>query len=365
MAGWMRRAVALVAGGVGVLALSCVTLPRQAGAQTQAQPPQGEVHLRVLGGLATISQYVRFERPFWEHRIREISNGRITAEIAPYDSSGLRAQEVLAMMRLGVVSFGTILLGTAAADEPEFNILDLPVLSPDFAALRRNMTLLRPLVENLLRERHNVEMLGLYTYPAQVLFCQRPFTGLEDLAGRRIRTSSVGQSEIMEALGATAVVIGFAEIVPAIRAGVVECAITGALSGNAIGLHEVTVYVHAMALSWGLSAFGASRGAWDALAPDVQIILRNAIAGLEREIWQGADRETGEGLACNAGLPGCERGTPGNMQIVPVSPADIALRERLLRETVVPRWISRCGVECAESWNRYMQPVTGFRARAD
>jgi hypothetical protein len=53
------------------------------------------------------------------------------------------------------------------------------------------------------------------------------------------------------------------------------------------------------------------------------------------------------------------------MEIVPVSAADNALRERLLRETVVPRWISRCGVECAESWNRYMLPVTGFRAQAE
>jgi len=363
MAKWMKRWVVLSAACIGLLALSAVTLPRTATTQTQSL--DGQIHLRVVGGLATISQYVRFEQPFWEQRIQQISNGRITAEVAPYDRSGLRAQEVLAMMRLGVVSFGTILLGTAAADEPEFNILDLPVLSPDFAALRSNVTILRPLVENLLRERHNVELLGLYTYPAQVLFCRRPFTGLNDLAGRRIRTSSVAQSEIVEALGGTAVVTPFAEIVPAIRAGVVECAITGTLSGNAIGLHEVTGHVHAMALSWGLSVFGASRGAWQALPPDVQAILRDAVAGLEREIWEGADRETGEGLACNAGLPGCERGTPGRMQIVPVSAADTALRERLLRETVVPRWISRCGAECVETWNRYMRPVTGFSAQAD
>lgn len=334
-------------------------------AQAQVPRPDGALHLRVVGGLATISQYVRFEQPFWEQRIQGLTGGRITAEITPFDRSGLRATEVLAMMRLGVVPFGTVLLGAAAADEPEFNIVDLPALSPDFASLRRNVARVRPYIEAQLRERHNVEVLGIYTYPAQVLFCRRPFSGLGDLAGRRIRTSSVGQSELVEALGATALVIGFADIVPAIRSGAVECAITGTLSGNAIGLHEVTGHVHAMAISWGLSVFGASRAAWSSLTEEVQALLRQAVTGLEREIWDGAERETGEGLACNAGRPGCERGTPGRMQIVPVTASDTALRDRLLRETVLPRWIGRCGAECAATWNRYLEPVAGFRAQAD
>jgi hypothetical protein len=222
----------------------------------------------------------------------------------------------------------------------------------------------RPFLAQLLRERYDVELLAIYTYPAQVIFCRRPFAGLSDLAGRRIRTSSVAQSEVMEALGAAPVVIPFAEIVPAIRAGVVECAITGTLSGNAIGLHEVTTHVHALAISWGLSAFGASRGAWEALSEADRALLRGALAELERDIWEGAERETGEGLACNTGQPGCTAGRPGRMTLVPVSAADSARRERLLRETVLPRWINRCGPECAEVWNKLLAPVTGVRASA-
>lgn len=363
MAQGMRMAVLAVMVWAGFAMTAAVTPAAAQPAGTPATPDT--VHLRVVGGLASISQFVRFERPFWEQRIQALSGGRITAQVVPFDETGLRAPEVLAMMRLGVVPFGTVLLGAASADEPEFNVLDLPALSPDFASLRRNVARVRPYVEALLRERHNVEVLGLYTYPAQVLFCRRPFNGLGDLRGRRIRTSGVAQSELVEALGATPVLVPFAEIVTAIRNNLVECAITGTLSGNAIGLHEVTGHVHAMAISWGLSAFGASRGAWAALPPDIQAVLREAVAGLERDIWEGADRETGEGLACNAGRPGCERGTPGRMQIVPVSPADTTLRERLLRETVVPRWISRCGDDCVEVWNRYMAPVTGFRAVAE
>lgn len=323
------------------------------------------VHLRIVGGLAGVSQFVRFERPFWEQRIRQISGGRITADIQPFDGAGLRAQELLPLMRLGVVPFANVLLGVAASEDPEFNIADLPALNPDMAALRRNVALLRPYLGQLLRERHGVELLAIYAHPAQVVFCRRPFSGLGDLAGRRVRTSSVAQSEVMEALGATPVVIPFAETVAAIRAGVVECAITGTLSGNAVGLSDVTSHVHSMAISWGLAAFGAGRDAWDSLGEANRALLRDALATLEREIWDGAERETGEGLACNAGLAGCTLGRPGRMQIVPVSPADEVRRAALLRETVLPRWISRCGPECAEAWNTLMGPATGVTARSE
>jgi len=322
-------------------------------------------HLRIVGGLAGVSQFLRFERPFWEARLRGLSEGRLSAEILPFDQAGLRAQEILPLMRLGVVPFANVIIAAAAADEPEFNIADLPALNPDIATLRRHVERVRPYLARLLAERYGVELLAVYTYPAQVLFCRRPFTGLGDLAGRRIRTSSVAQSELVEALGATPVVTGFAEMVGAIRTGVVECAITGTLSGNAIGLHEVTTHVHAMAISWGLSIFGAGRGAWAALSEADRALLAGAIAQLEREIWDGAREETGEGLACNAGRAGCRAGRPGRMQVVPVSPADAARRERLLRETVLPRWIGRCGPECAEAWNAVMAETTGITVRVD
>jgi TRAP-type C4-dicarboxylate transport system substrate-binding protein len=264
-----------------------------------------------------------------------------------------------------VVPFGTALLAIVSTEEPEFNAVDLPALSPDMATLRQTVALYRPHLEHLLRERYGIELIGVYTYPAQVVFCTRPFSGLSDLAGRRVRTSSVGQAEMFQALGATPVVTPFAEILHAVRAGVVECAITGTLSGNAIGLHEVTSHVHTMAITWGLSVFGANSVAWEALSPELRETIRGGVAELEREIWEAADRETGEGLACNAGLPGCTAGRRGHMALVPVTPADDARRRRLLTETVLPRWVQRCGPDCVSAWNTYLAPALGIQAGLD
>lgn len=317
------------------------------------------IRLHVVGGLAGISQYHRFEEPFWTRRLPEATGGRVTADIAPFDRSGIRGPEALRLLRLGVTPFGTALLGVVAAEEPELASLDLPGIAPDMAALRRMVAAHRPWLEAVLRERHETELLGVYVYPAQVLFCTRPFGGLMDLRGRRIRTPSAAQSEFVAGFGALPVLTPFADTVTSLRAGVVECALTGTLSGWQIGLAEVTSHVHAMALGWGVSVFGANRAAWAALPAPVREVLRRELAGLEERIWEAADLETGLGLACDTGRPECPAQlmagpagplARGRMTLVPVSPEDDALRRRLVREVVMPRWAERCGPGCAEGW---------------
>jgi TRAP-type C4-dicarboxylate transport system substrate-binding protein len=320
------------------------------------------IRIKVVGGLAEVSQFVRYEEPFWRQRIGEITGGRLQAEIVASDRAGFRSAEMLQLMRLGVVTFGTALLAVVSTEEPEFNAIDLPILNPDMPRLRRSVALYRPYLEDILRDRYAIQLLAIYTYPAQVTWCTRPFASLADLAGRRVRTSSVGQADLMQALGATAVTTTFAEIVPSIRSGVVQCAITGTLSGNAIGLHEVTTHVHALAINWGVSVFGANVNAWNSLPTDIREAIRTGLQQLEREIWEGAEFETGDGLACNQGLPTCQGGRRGRMTVVPVGPADEARRPALLVDAVLPRWVERCGPDCAEAWNSRLAPALGIRA---
>ena len=355
-AGWLFQGAMRVI----MALLLCLVVSRPALAQ--AEPP---IRMRIVGGLADVSQYLRYEEPFWRERISQATNGRIIAEIAPFDRSGIRGQEMLSLIRLGVVSFGTALLAIVSTEEPEFNAIDLPAVNPDIAALRRSVAAFRGHLTETLRDRYEVELLGVYVYPAQVVFCRRPFAKLADLSGRRIRTSSVGQSEMFTALGATPVVIPFADIVSALRSGVVECAVTGTLSGNDIGLHEVTTHVHSMAITWGLSIFGANLGTWNALPQWARDTIRTEVTKLEADIWGAADRETGEGLACNSGQPSCQNGRRGNMVVVPVSDADEQRRRQLLTDNVLPGWVRRCGADCVDAWNKTLAPVLGIRARPD
>lgn len=323
------------------------------------------IRIKVIGGLGQVSQFERYEAPFWTQAVPGLTGGRIVADIAPSDRSGLRGQDMLRLIRLGVVPFGSVTLALAAADEPELNAVDLPALNPDLAALRLSAALWRPRITELLRERYDIELLALYTYPAQVMFCRGPFAGLGDLAGRTVRTSAVSQAELVSALGGTPVVLPFAEIVAAMRGGVVNCAITGTLSGNSIGLHEVATHISPTAISWGVSLFAANANAWAALPEAARSALREGLRRLEATIWEAAERETEQGIACNIGRADCDAGRPGRMTLVAEAPRDTASRQALIETTVLPAWVQRCGADCAATWNRVAGPSLGLVTRME
>jgi TRAP-type C4-dicarboxylate transport system substrate-binding protein len=324
---------------------------------------QEALKLRVVGGLGALNQYTRNEVPFWTTQLKQLSGGKYSAEIVPFDRAGIRGQELLSMVRLGTVTFGTLLLSQAAPKDAELAAPDLAGLNPDAASLRRTVAAYRPRLEALLRERHGAELLAVYAYPAQVLFCSKPLSGLADLRGRTVRTSSATQADWVESLGAKAVQIPFANVVTNVRAGNVDCAITGTMSGNTIGLHQVTSHIHTTAVTWGLSVFVAHGATWRALPEDLRALLKRELPRLERDIWTESERETEDGVACNTGERSCLGGTAGRMTAVRPGAADEMLRRDMLKTTVLPRWLQRCGPSCAASWNRFLAPVVGVDAR--
>jgi len=334
-------------------------------AATTASAAEGPIQLKVVGGLAGVGQYTKLEEPFWTHEVPLLTKGRVQADIHPFDQSGLPGQEMLQLMRLGVVPFGTALLALVSGDEPELNAVDLPTLNPDMTTLKRNVEIYREQLHDTLEQKYGIELLGIYAYPAQVLYCGQSFKTFKDLAGRKIRTSSVGQSEMMSALGAIPIVIPFSDIVNAFRSNVVDCAITGTMSGGEIGLPNVTSYISPLSISWGLSFFGANKLVWDQLPADIRATLQAGIQQLERSIWEAADRETANGLACDLGDSACAGGKVYQMKLVPITPEDEALRKQLLIKSILPKWIQRCGSECVTAWNGSLGIALGIQAAGD
>jgi TRAP-type C4-dicarboxylate transport system substrate-binding protein len=341
------------------LAAAAVALGSLAGPAGAQEP----VHLRVVGGLANVNQYVRHEKPFWSQELPRLLPGRLTTEIVPYDEAGLSPPELFRAVQMGSVPIGTVLLSVTSALEPEIAGPDLAGLNPDFVSVQRTLKAYRPRLERLLRQKYGVNLLAVYAYPAQVVFCAKPFKELGDLRGRRVRVSSASQADFISGLGAQPVQLPFAQVTPAMRAGTLDCAITGTMSGNTVGLHEVTTHVSEMALSWGLATVVAHAGRWDALPQPVRSMIEQQLPRLEQAIWAESERETVDGLACNAGQPTCKGGRRGQMTRVPVTPADENRRRELLQQQVVPAWLQRCGEPCATAWRQTLGPAAGLAVK--
>ncbi len=338
------------------LICSCALLlgTATASAQTQTASPH---KLRVVGGLAGLSQFTRWEEPFWTQELARLSGGKFSADIVPFDRAGIPSAEMLHLLQLGVVPFGTALLSSFGVEYLQYTAPDLAGLNPDIASLKASLSAFRPYLEKAMRDHHGVEVLAIYTYPAQVVFCKKPLASLTDLAGRRVRVSSVGQADFVGALGGVPVNTVFAELVASLKNGHVECAVTGTMSGNVLGLPSMSSHLYAMPLSWGLAIFGANRAAWDAMPPDLRALLSRELPKLEASIWEESERDTVEGIACNTGQGACKNGRKGSMVLVPVSAQDERKRQEVFIAHVLPRWLKRCGARCSDIWSQTVGPA--------
>lgn len=346
-----RRSIAVV---VSALLAVCVITAR---ADTPAP-----FKLRVVGGLAGLSQFTRLEEPFWTKELQRLSGGRYSADIVPFDRAGVPGVEMLRLLQLGVVPFGTTLLSSLTSQFPQYTAPDLAGLNPDMVSLKRSLAAFRPYLEKSLREQHGIEALAFYTYPAQVLFCKAPIGNLSELSGRRVRVSSAGQADFVGALGGIPVNTAFAQIVGSFQAGNIDCAITGTLSGFTVGLPGMTSHLYPMPVTWGLAVFAANLAAWEALPPDLRALLRRELPKLETSIWEQSTKDTGEGIACSTGAAACTLPHRGSMTLVPVSAQDERRRQEIFKTTVLPRWLQRCGPRCVEIWNKTIGPDRGISA---
>ncbi|WP_341704737.1 TRAP transporter substrate-binding protein [Ferrovibrio sp.] len=340
----------------GILAAAVAST---AGAQDMPQ-----TKLKVVGAWGNLTQYKNFEQPFWTKEIEEKSKGAVSAEITPFNEMGLKGAEIFRLMRLGVIDFGSTVLGYVAADDARNEAVDLAGLSPDVATARKVSDAYKPVLDKFYGEKFGIKVLGIWPYSAQVLYCSGEIKGLADLKGKKVRTGNRTLAEFVEAFGGTGVTLAFNEVVPALQNKVVDCAITGTLSGNSAKWYEVATHIYALPLGWSHVMHAVNIKTWQKLDPKVRSFLEKEIAGLEDSIWKAAAEETQQGYDCNAGKDSCSMGTKAKMTVVPVSDADKALLKKALADTVLPKWAARCQGDCVDTFNGSIGKVVGLTAAA-
>ena len=322
-----------------------------------------KTQLKVVGGLSNLTAYKDFEQPFWTKTIPEKSKGQVTAEIKGFNEMGLKGPELLRLMGQGVIDFGTATLSYFASDNPINEAIDLAGLSPDVKTARQVTNAFEPVYAKLYGGNNNVKILGISPYPAQVLFCNAPIKGLADIKGKKVRTSSRTQAEFIEALGGSSVTLAFGEVVPALQNKVVDCAITGSLSGYSAKWYEVSTHLYTLPINWNQQIHAVNQKAWDKLDPKVRAFLQENINVLMNQMWDAAVAQTQQGFDCNAGAASCPFPVKGKMVLVEPSEADRQLLTKLTADVVVPKWAARCNAQCVADFNSTIGKTLNITAK--
>ncbi|OYX42746.1 MAG: hypothetical protein B7Z02_11140 [Rhodobacterales bacterium 32-67-9] len=329
------------------LAATCATIGLVHGAAAQDLP---KTEFNYVGTWGNLSLYNKVEKPFFENTIPEKSGGAVTVTVQPFTEMGLKGTEILRLLRSGVLDMSATLLSYIGGDIPEAEAVDLAGITRDIDEAHRMTDAYKPVLAEVFEQKYGVKLLAVIPYHAQIVYCRQPISSLDDFKGLKIRSSGRSQGDLIEALGGTPVGMAFGEVVPALEKGVIDCGITGALSGNLAKWDQTTTHLYPLPISWATTFVAAGSEFWNKLDPAVQTFLEEQMAEWEDLAWESGRSETDDGISCNTG-GACVDGHVSDMTLIPVNDADYAKLRDLLSSVVVPRWAERCGSDCAARWN--------------
>ncbi len=302
------------------------------------------------------------EVPFWRETLPKASNGAITADITPLDQMGVDDKTMLRLLRLGVMDFAGMDISKMAGDDPRFEGCDLAGITLDADKARAGCNAYREVIDRQMQKNWNAKLLAFGGNPPQVFWCRGMLGGLADLKGKKVRVFNNTMRDFLGGVGATAVSMAFAEVVPALNNGVVDCGVTGSLSGNTAGWPEVTKSLYPMSLGWSINVMAVNLNTWKRLDPKTQDFLLAQVKTYEDKMWQTLKKATAEADNCNTGKQPCTMGKLANITIVPVKPAEAQQHKVLVEGAVLAGWAKRCGRECTVEWNNTVGKALGLTA---
>ncbi len=342
--------------------LALAPLALAAALATQASAAElPKTNVKVIGYFSNLAQTKLVEKPFWTEQITKNSNGAITVDYNNLDVMGVNDYQILHMTQLGVTDFATTDISKMAGDDPVFEGCDLAGITNDIDTARKACDVWKSAMGELMQKKFRTRLMSLAPNPPIMFWCREKFATISDLKGKKVRIFNKTQADFVSALGAETITMPFPEVVPALQRGVVDCALTGSLSGNLAGWPEVTKFLLPLNVGWSISYEGANAASWQKFAPSVQEFFTKEFARLEDDMWAIGKKAADEGVACNIGKDPCTLGKKGTMELVNISDADNALRKKLVEDIVLVRWGKRCGKPCAEKWNDTVGKVVGLK----
>lgn len=317
-----------------------------------------------VGTWGFLNNYGKLEKVFWTEDLPKASGGNLKGNIKAQTEVNLKGTEILRLLKQGVFDFAAALPIYVDDGGAIIEASDIAGVAKDFKSAREIAVAWLPEMQKVMREKYGAMILSTFVFPEQVIFCRGDISGTADLKGKKVRVQGTSQGDFISALGGSPVTIAFAEVLPALEKGVVDCGITGTMSGFKAKWPEVTQSLLWLPVNYTLGFWAVNLNTWNKLSKDTQELMLKAFKAYEEKSWAFTAAESDEGVFCSSGTGKCNQdGQVGKMKVVKPSQADIKAREKALNEVVLANWAKRCGAECAARWNDIVGKKVGLTAK--
>lgn len=244
----------------------------------------------------------------------------------PIEASGVAqavSQDVLQFAVADSLSYNSIV--------PAAGVLSLPGLYDSITSLDKGIAAMTPMLNESFSKR-GMTMLGVASYPLQVLWSTQKLTSLDDLKGMKLRVTTPEQAEFAVRFGATPITMGIANVATSLQRGIIQGLLTASSGGGRI-LHEILKYNLRTGPNYVSTILIVNKQRFDALPQPMQA----KIAALGH---QAADDITGILQGTEAQLT--EQFKHEGMVITPGTPAEAKLIADRMR-SYWPLWAAQHG----------------------
>ncbi len=330
-------------------------------ATTALVAPVNAETLSVVGSWSGLPLHIQYEAPFWSEILPAASGGALEVALTTHNQMNLGLGDIYPLLGQGVFDVAMTVADYAVADAPELEGLDVPMLALTADEARAMVDAARPMVADIFANRFNSHVLAIAPYPPQIVFCNTPITGLDDLRGLKVRGSGRMTQIFLEALGAESVNVSFGEVPGALQRGVIDCGVTGGGSGYSAGWWEVSTHLLPIPLGgWDSVVTAMNMDRWNSLSAEMQELISTTIAtDFEAAAWASAQDALENDIACLTGNGDCASGEARNMVLVEVSDEDMARARDVVINQVLPDWAARAGHDWAQRWSDEVGSVLG------
>lgn len=216
--------------------------------------------------------------------VNEKSGGRLTIKPSFDAARGIKSAAMIAAVQKGEVAAGDAFAGALGAVDALFGLSSLPFLATSIADARKLTDLARPAYD---RKLAGFGQKILYTtpWPASGIWSKEALSAPTALAGLPIRTYDATSTAVMNAAGAKASNLSFADAMPKVKDGSVTAVLSSGDGGAGRNLWDFLPNFAEVNYALPISLATINLAAYEALPADLRKVVDDAAEATEQRQW--------------------------------------------------------------------------------
>jgi len=247
---------------------------------------------------ATVAQEIAWDMPneygetsvtgeadkLFAERLAANSGGRIVITNHFGGSLGYKSKDHWAAVEDQAVPVASTYTGVFTGFDPIFLMNNLPFMATNPVQSKALIDAARPYYAEAFAKGNQLLLLTEPWSPVGI-WSKRPIYSAADMQGLKIRTYDKNGTVTLKELGASAIQMSWADVVPALSTNTIEAVLTSEEGGLSAKFQEYLDHFHYLNFTMGTNMVHINKDVFDALPEDLQQIVLDTAANVEAELW--------------------------------------------------------------------------------